>query len=405
MLPRRIIACILVFFALQIVYFAQWQMLLLLCQWRLHLLRLQMVLVWHNRLDRRRRRRPHPYWTLPRPWESWFEIHFHRRIIPEGFFFRQMRLSRNTFDVLLATIRHVLQREDTRFRNCIPPEKVLAVGLYRLAHGGSLENTGVAMNVGKTTAHEAFNDVVNALYDVQNDYIKFPSTEAETAACIATFAELSDLPNIAGAIDGTHVKIRAPKESAIDYFSRYQQHDVAVQGIVDGRKIFLDVAAGFPGSMHDARVLRNTTIYDRAEQGNVLAVGPFHRIGGHEIQPYLVGDSAYPLSRWLQKPYPEGTRDRSEIHFNRQLSSARVKVECAFGILKGRWRILSSIEESSIARVSKIILACAVLHNFCILNGDEWDFNDAGDGDDGQNPNFDVLDDGDAIREILKDNL
>ena len=114
---------------------------------------------------------------------------------------------------------------------------------------------------------------------------------------------------------------------------------------------------------------------DRAEHGDVPAA-PIQVIGGHEIQPYLVGDSAYPLSRWLQKPYPEGTRDPSEIQFNKQLSAARVKVECAFGILKGRWRILSFIEEASVARVSKIIViivACAVLHNFCILHRDEWD--------------------------------
>ena len=52
-----------------------------------------------------------------------------------------------------------------------------------------------------------------------------------------------------------HIKIKAPKESAVDHFSRYQQHDVAVQGIVGGRKIFMDIAAGFPGSLHDARIL------------------------------------------------------------------------------------------------------------------------------------------------------
>ena len=54
-------------------------------------------------------------------------------------------------------------------------------------------------------------------------------------------------------------------------------------------------------------------------------------IGADEIQPYLVGHSAYPLSPWLQKPYPEGTSDPGEIQFNRELSSARVVVECAFG--------------------------------------------------------------------------
>jgi len=85
-----------------------------------------------------------------------------------------------------------------------------------------------------------------------------------------------------------HIKIKAPKESAVDDFSRYQQRDVVAQGIVDGRKIFMDIAAGFPGS---SQVLRNSSIYDRAEHGNVLAA-PIHVIGGHEIQPYLVGDSA-----------------------------------------------------------------------------------------------------------------
>ncbi|XP_068706592.1 putative nuclease HARBI1 [Montipora foliosa] len=406
MLPRHIIACIIVFLFVEFVQLQQRQLLLLLCQWRLHLVRIQMVLEYHIRFVRRRRRRPHPYyWNLPRPCNSWFEIYFHRRNIPEEFFYRQTRMSRDTFDTLLATLRRKLQREDTRLRNCIPPEKVLAIGLYRLAHGGSFDNAGIAMNVGTATIREAFTDVVNALYDFRNDFIKFPTNEAETRASIATFEELSDLPNIAGAIDGTHVKIKAPKESAVDYFSRYQQHDVAVQGIVDGRKIFLDIVAGFPGSLHDARVLRNSSIYDRADRGDVLAA-PIHVIGGHEIQLYLVGDSAYPLSRWLQKPYPEGTRHPSEIEFNKQLSAARVKVEYAFGIVKGRWRILSFIEETSVARVSKIIVACAVLHNFCILHRDEWDFIDAGDdGDDRENPNDDVIGDGEAIREIIKDNL
>ena len=34
-----------------------------------------------------------------------------------------------------------------------------------------------------------------------------------------------------------------------------------VQGIVDGTGKFIDAVAGFPGSAHDARVLRNSNIY------------------------------------------------------------------------------------------------------------------------------------------------
>ena len=172
------------------------------------------------------------------------------------------------------------------------------------------------------------------VYVLRNEYIKIPETEAETLAATGTFKDLSELPNIVGAIDGSHIRIKVPKDNAVDYFSRYQQHDFIIQAVVNDQKLFLDFICGFPGSMHDARVLRRSTIFRKAEQGDILSAPTVH-INGNELGPYLVGDSAYPLSPWLIKPYPEGTRDRNEIRFNKQLSSARVKVEYAFGLLKG----------------------------------------------------------------------
>ena len=212
-------------------------------------------------------------------------------------------------------------------------------------------------------------DVVGALYELRDDHIKFPETLAELNASIQSFEELSALPNIVGAIDGSHVRIKAPSDSAADYFSRYQQHDFIIQAVVNGKKVFTDFACGFPGSMHDARVLRGSAIFRRAEQGEILTA-PTVIVGGREITPYLVGDSAYPLSPWLMKPYPEGTRDPQEITFNKELSSARVQVECAFGMLKNRWRILQKRFDSDIEFAIKATIACAVLHNICIRNND-----------------------------------
>lgn len=119
--------------------------------------------------------------------------------------------------------------------------------------------------------------------------------------------------------------------------------------------------------MHDARVLRRSAIFRKAEQGEILSAPTVHVNFRHEVGPYLVGDSAYPLSPWLMKPYLEGTRDRDEIKFNKELSSARVKVECAFGLLKSRWRVLQKRFDSSIEFAVKNAIACAVLHNLCIL--------------------------------------
>ena len=245
---------------------------------------------------------------------------------------------------------------------------------------------------------------MGALYELKDEYIHFPETVAETAASTQTFRDLSRLSNIVGTIDGTHTRVNAPRESAVDYFSRYQQHDFGIQAVVDGNMLFLDSSAGYPGSMHDARILRNSTLYQRAEQGDVLT-GPVVDVDGHEIGPYLFGNSAYPSSPWLQKPFPEATRDRSEIQFNRELSSARVKVECAFCCLKSGWRILQKRLNSDLALSVKNAIACAVLHNFCIIMGDDWDDDGSPDHHDCNNDYGDVVRDGNEIRDILKEFL
>ena len=66
------------------------------------------------------------------------------------------------------------------------------------------------------------------------------------------------------------------------------------------------------------------------QQREILSV-PAVILGGREITPYLVGDSAYPLIPWLVKPYPEGTRDPHEITFKKKQFSARV--ECKANVL------------------------------------------------------------------------
>lgn len=103
------------------------------------------------------------------------------------------------------------------------------------------------------------------------------------------------------------------------------------------------------------------------------------------------------------KPYPEGTRDRDKINFNKELSSARVKVECAFGLLKSRWRILHKRFDSSIDFAIKNAIACEVLHNLCIRWGDNWEEEDNDDDDPCPDAEPNVIRDGDNMREILKD--
>ena len=94
-----------------------------------------------NRQRRRLRLRRAPYlpyaWRLPRVNGSWFEIHYNDHAIPESFFRQQLRMNRATFDTVVNILGPRIVRENSRFRACLCPEKILAIGLYRLAHGNS----------------------------------------------------------------------------------------------------------------------------------------------------------------------------------------------------------------------------------------------------------------------------
>lgn len=107
----------------------------------------------------------------------------------------------------------------------------------------------------------------------------------------------SKLPNVVGAIDGSHVPIKAPKINHEDYFNQKHFYSFLVQGIVDASGLYLSVATGFPGSLHDARMLRLTDVYWAAEDENILMEPTFEPT--FVVRPLIVGDTAYPNKTWL----------------------------------------------------------------------------------------------------------
>ena len=58
---------------------------------------------------------------------------------------------------------------------------------------------------------------------------------------------------------------------------------------------FIDVSTGYPGSIHDARILKLSSLFQRYTV-NQLYRRPVRNINGLDIAPLIVGDTAY-LSR------------------------------------------------------------------------------------------------------------
>ena len=88
-----------------------------------------------------------------------------------------------------------------------------------------------------------------------------------------------------GAIDGSHVRIKCPPALHDQYINRKLDYSIQCQGVCDSNHKFLDICVGYPGSVHDTRVMYNSPLYYRR-----LYPPPGY---------YLLGDGGYPC-RCLQ---------------------------------------------------------------------------------------------------------
>ncbi|XP_071577182.1 putative nuclease HARBI1 [Temnothorax nylanderi] len=192
--------------------------------------------------------------------------------------------------------------------------------------------------------------VTDFILTLANDVIRYPNA-AEKAETAAFYQNTKGFPGIIGAIDGSHIRIDRPAEDPDSYINRKQYFSVNLQGTVNHEMKFLDVFIGYPGSVHDARVFRNSPLYRDLRE---LCTDNYH----------LLGDSAYPCLIGLMVPYRDnGHLTRAQRTFNRKLSSCRVIIENAFGCLKQRFRQLYHLKLRDIGRIVSVIHACCVLHN------------------------------------------
>ena len=80
---------------------------------------------------------------------------------------------------------------------------------------------------------------------------------------------------------------------------------------------------------------------------------------------FLVGNEAFPLKEWLQRPYPGKGIPEDKVIFNYRLSRACRVIENAFtSILAARWRIFHTCIQTSVETAVAIVQAAICLHNY-----------------------------------------
>ena len=106
------------------------------------------------------------------------------------------------------------------------------------------------------------------------------------------------------------------------------------------------------------------------EAGQVQWPDPTFLPGTQTVLPYfIVGDSGFPLKSYLMRPFAKGMNygNREKV-FNYRLSRARRIVECAFGTLQKKWKLMNSRLEWKLETTEIIVLSIITMHNFLITD-------------------------------------
>ncbi|XDV21828.1 hypothetical protein PO909_026848 [Leuciscus waleckii] len=189
----------------------------------------------------------------------------------------------------------------------------------------------------KSAVCRAIRKVYLALKQFLGSFVIFPS-HLRPQAVKQNFFAIAAFPNVIGAIDCTHVPIKAPPgPNEGDFVNRKGFHSVNVQMVCDSMFHITNVEAKWPGSVHDSRIFREShlcTLFERAQQ-------------------------------YFMTPFPD-PNPGPQTRFNTALARTRARIEMTFGQLKGRFQCLKGLRVAP-DRACDIIVACAILHNIATI--------------------------------------
>ncbi|KAE8896422.1 hypothetical protein PF005_g20997 [Phytophthora fragariae] len=297
------------------------------------------------------------------------------------------RVTPSAFASLLHTLQPAVEKKTTNFGEPLSVSVRLAVFLYFIGHGCSLQQLRSQFGIGKSTASGIVREVSKAVVGLMQSYVVFPARRDELLKLSMEFEDGYGIPGCVGALDGCHIPIVQPsRPNSKKVFNRKGFYSLNMSAVVDRHRRFLDVDVRWPGSVGANRVFSNSAVgrmHDLilSEAGGAQGAG-FLQTGLEEYRKipfFLLADSAYANSTHVVTTYEIAEADKDVVvsKLNRKLAGMRYSVKCAFGVAKSRWRVLAKPIETSrtnLEDVPTLVSAVCILHNFVIDKSDGvWD--------------------------------
>ena len=260
-----------------------------------------------------------------------------------------------------------------RGRSQIEDSEILAASIYMLAHGityhASESQFGVSASYLNKVIRTRLEALVQVLREDKYGQMKLPKTAEEIAResrkwtgdpSNTSDTQYAFLSGCIGAADGSLIPLILRKNWKPErYRSRYGYTCQNVLAIADFDRCFSKMWDGGEGAASDTMMIKFANMTDHIPDGAFVLFDA----GGYHHQKILL---PFPSTRYHLKEFSDCPPETPEELFNLRHSSRRAsRIECAFGIWKGRFRILKTGLVCKDMQTAQIITrATAYLHNF-----------------------------------------
>ena len=283
-----------------------------------------------------------------------------------------MRMTPEMFEMILQRISARITKKNTNCRPALEPGLKLAATLYYLSTAHTYKAVQWDFRCAKNTASLFVPAVCQAICDEFADEIRTPNNPPAWLNVANDFETKWNFPHCIGAIDGKHVAIQKPNKSGSFYYNYKKFFSIVLLAVVDANYKFLYVDVGSNGSGSDAGIFNDTQLMQMLQNDAIGLPEPSPLVpNGPPIPYFLVGDDAFALKHWMQKPVPLRGLTVEQRIFNYRLSRARRVVENAFGILSAKYQLLKCTIPLPPEQAALCVQTCCILHNMLRTFRDE----------------------------------
>lgn len=253
------------------------------------------------------------------------------------------------------------------------PLELKVLGVLRVLGRATCFDGIEELSLGSAEAHRSFFHEFNRRFVQKyfDDYVYTPRNAEETRKTMAIYKRLG-IPGAIGSTDCVHVKWeRCPTQISNACTGKEGYSTLAWQATVDHHKRFLSVTKSFFGSANDNTICKfdnfMTDLRSGAKYGDVKF--NLYNEDGEVIEKtgaFTICDGGFMKWRSMICPYRVFSHQKQAL-WSAQLESTRKDVECAFGILKGRFRCLKlGVLFQHQHQVDDMFHICIILHNMIL---------------------------------------